>query len=228
MPLGVSLEQIFRNLETWSAFPKYALERRIDIFLTPYLEEFLSSETTPRGQVELVAPEFPILSHIVDVVAGTKRLDEIDARTVNADYLLLRRSPSPAWLLVELKTDSNSIDEKQFLRYQAAQRARMTTLLDHIRRKIAPPRSTFHLKYQQVLNAVNDALERAGLQPDTDLDIEIVYLAPSQPKDAQRVETWPPGKDVVRYHALADFAAMTPAKHRALWEHVSPLLQRLT
>jgi hypothetical protein len=74
---------------------------------------------------------------------------------------------------------------------------------------------------------VNGALERAGPQPDTDLDIEVVYLVPSQREGAQRAETWPLGKDVGRYQALGDFAAMTPAKHRALWEHVSPLPQGL-
>ena len=71
------------------------------------------------------------------------------------------------------------------------------------------------------------ALERTGLQPDDDLDIEVVSLAPSQPEGAQRAERCPPGKDVDRYQALGDFATMTPAKHRALWEQVGPLLQRL-
>ena len=35
----------------------------------------------------------------------------------------------------------------------------------------------------QVRPQVNGALER-GLQPDTDLDIEVVYLVPSQPEGA--------------------------------------------
>lgn len=91
------IAEIFWNLRRWSSFPKYALERRLDIFLTPYLPRFLSDQL--GTSVRLVAPEFPI-KH------GTTRL------SVNADYLF-HAAELRTWILLELKTDPRSVDDGQ-------------------------------------------------------------------------------------------------------------------
>ncbi len=228
MSLDASMELVFRNLTDWAGFPKYALERRLDIFLTPYLVDFLSRKPEPPGELSLVAPEFPILSEIIEVVgppgeAPTKSLDDIDARTVNADYLLYRGGPDPAWLLVELKTEDRSFKPLQLERYDAARRAGMPVLIDHIRSKVmGKPGSEFHDKYQRVLKAVEDA------KPAEDAGFEIVYLARSCPEGVVEAAHWSVGMSQARFHALEDLGAMTPTDHQELWKHVGPLLRKLT
>lgn len=58
------MASIIARLVDWSRFPKYQLERRIDIFLTPFLDSFISGEL--RSPAVLVAPEFPLLSDLRD------------------------------------------------------------------------------------------------------------------------------------------------------------------
>ncbi len=97
-----SLEVLFARLREWSRFPKYSLERRIDIFLTPFLAPFLSARM--EAPVTLVAPEFPIKL-------------ESSNQSVNVDYLLRRDGRAPAWIFLELKTDARSLRDEQLAHY---------------------------------------------------------------------------------------------------------------
>lgn len=227
MSLDASMEHVFKNLTTWAGFPKYALERRLDIFLTPYLVDFLSREPEPSGDLSLVAPEFPILSEIIEVVGAPgqkprKTLEDIEARTVNVDYLLYRGGPNPAWLLAELKTEDRSFKTLQLERYDAARRAGMPALLEHIRAPImGKPGTSYHGKYFRLLKAIED------VQADPRAKIEIIYLAPSCPEGVIHAANWKVGMQQARFHALEDFGAMTPKEHLELWAHVGPLLRKL-
>ncbi len=225
MTLDGSINEIFKRLDEWAGFPKYALERRLDIFLTPFLVEFFETRPGAHGDVTLVAPEFPILSEIQKLVGDGGRpaaqLSGVDARTVNVDYLLHRAGRDAAWLFVELKTDSNSIDDHQMERYQAARKVGMRDLCRHIKELVQERTGKdFRPKYQRVL----DAVARSG---STDDPIEIVYLAPVQPRDAVPASAWNPGSDKGRFHSLQEFSEMTPRHHRELWGYVQPRLAGL-
>lgn len=43
MPLDASVTESLSRIEEWRGFPKYALERRLDIFLTPYLTSYVGA-----------------------------------------------------------------------------------------------------------------------------------------------------------------------------------------
>lgn len=57
-----SLDLLVNRMVAFSRFPKYSLERRVDIFLAPFLEAYV---TTRLGRpARLVAPEFPVLADL--------------------------------------------------------------------------------------------------------------------------------------------------------------------
>ena len=65
-------------------YPKYQFERASEIFLAPFIEEWLGTKL--EKDLELVAMEFPLKKPLGN-------------QSTNADYLLY--SPRPHWWLVE-------------------------------------------------------------------------------------------------------------------------------
>ncbi len=159
MPQQSSLEVLFARLRDWSRFPKYSLERRVDIFLTPFLAPFLSARM--EAPVTLVAPEFPIKL-------------ESSNQSVNVDYLLRRDGRSPAWLFLELKTDARSLRDEQLAHYLRAKGNRMTRVLadlDPIRKATLAVHRPKYDELRKAVDASGPPLE----------EIEIVYLSPETP-----------------------------------------------
>lgn len=193
------LVQIFWNLRRWSGYPKYALERRLDIFLTPYLPGFLSERLGTR--VRLVAPEFP-LKH------GNTR------HTVNADYLFLAPKLR-TWIFLELKTDARSVGVDQREIYQCVNprghdddvMARLLGDLREVRSGSKLPR-----KYDRVLARV----EPLVLPGDRAL---LAYLSPQCPED--------PPQLFFRLEELARWVPPARSQPDLLWRHVSRLLGRI-
>ncbi len=247
MDQDLTFKDVFDRLGEWALFPKYQLERRVDIFLTFFLEDFFAREARllkdPRQEeasVALVAPEFPILSRIEDprvwearASRGAKPKD-LKASTVNADYLLYRSSPDPAWLLVELKTDSGSIEEEQLRRYQRAQDFGIEELVRHIEEWVKP-NSDDEEKYGHLLTQL-------GEFPVARNDrIDVVYLAPSFPieKGSDRLKygvlrAWEWSEPAVdqrsapRFHPLSNLQKIGPFAPAALWDPLSELIDKIT
>ncbi len=233
MPLNESVLTIFKNLEKWAGFPKYALERRLDIFLTPFLAPYLSWRL--QGTASLVAPEFPILASLrPKPKKATKppKREPPPGLTVNADYLFhIDRTGKGAWILLELKTDRGSFDSDQHAIYQAARSgvrpaertvpgrppspmARLLNELELVERATKSPG-----KYEELRKDLRK-FDHSG-DP-----IEIVYLAPSGMKGFAKATA---GTSTVLL-TLEDFAVLdrehVPAEHAALWTFVSGLLTR--
>lgn len=193
------LVQIFWNLRRWAGYPKYALERRIDIFLSPYLAEYLTERL--GTDVRLVAPEFP-LKH------GDTR------HTVNADYLFLAKKIR-TWIFLELKTDPRSVgdDQREIYRCVSARgpdddvMARLVSDLRKVR-----DGSKLARKYDRVLARV------APLVQPRDR-VLLGYLSPRCPEDLP--DLFFPIRDLANW--------VTPVTRRpdALWHHVSRLLRRI-
>lgn len=102
-----TIENIFENLEKWRNFPKYQLERRLDIFISLYLPVILKKKVPELQNVEIdeikknMYPEFPL-----------KKQD--DCSSDNADYAAFIEKTI---YLIELKTDTNSINDTQIKYY---------------------------------------------------------------------------------------------------------------
>lgn len=102
-----TIENIFESLEKWRNFPKYQLERRLDIFISLYLPEILKKGIDELQYAKIdeikknMYPEFPLKK--------TK-----DRSSDNADYAVFIEKTI---YLIELKTDTNSINDKQIKYY---------------------------------------------------------------------------------------------------------------
>ncbi len=201
MSLSQSVEVLFQQLDSFRGFPKYALERRLDVFVSLFLEEYLS--TRFEAPVRIVAPEFPL-----------KRKE--DFQSTNVDYLLRREGPRPAWLFLELKTSAGSIDKAQLALYREAKERgmrdwRKDLMAIHERCRSDAARSE---KYDVLLKA----LASAGAWQQ-ELPIEVVYLSPpSRAFEASGFQEWG------RWLPLEEFARWQPRRHAELWEHVRKLL----
>jgi hypothetical protein len=101
------LHQIFTNLDRWRHLPGYQLERRFDIFLSPYLRQIVEAKV---GVVldQTIVPEMPLKQ------LTTNLSDKVD-------YVLFSANRS-AGFLIELKTDCGSVRTKQddYLEHVAA------------------------------------------------------------------------------------------------------------
>jgi len=228
MSLESSIASLMNRLADWGGFPKYSLERRVDIFLTPFLESFIGSKL--NGVATLVAPEFPLLANLKEADPPTPDSDEWTAHTVNVDYLMyLRRNGGreDAWLFVELKTDAHSCRDKQDVTYWNAidlPMARLRADIDLVAENTKQRHEAKYLRLKAAFDGVADATNR----------IELAYLGPrkkSQPKPPF-IESAPPEdprRDRVHFLSLTELAnqpdEIVPPEHRELWAHVRKLLR---
>src|SRR4051812_43986102 len=89
----------------YKGIPSYQFERRIDVFIMPYLEKafnhLFSTETQPINDFILVYPEFPIRT--IDKKSPDKDFRD-NKSACYVDYLMWSRTLNLV-LLVEFKTD---------------------------------------------------------------------------------------------------------------------------
>jgi hypothetical protein len=219
MSLDYSISHIVNRLADWSGFPKYSLERRVDIFITPFLEGFVGRQF--GGTARLVAPEFPLAADLRTHELGANEQSPT-ARTVNLDYLLhVTRLPPArsAWVFLELKTDPFSFDLAQLELYRKACARGMSVLVKDLERVEKETAARHTHKYGKLLCA----LAATGSSADP---IEIAYLSPT-PRGGFPAEA--PGTDPVRFFTLSSFADQMvddiQPEHRALWPYVRDLLR---
>jgi hypothetical protein len=204
MSLSASVEVLVQQLDHFRRFPKYALERRIDVFLSLFVEEFLS--TRFGAPVRMVAPEFPLQG-------------EGNHLGTHVDYLLRREGPHPAWLFLELKTSADAVSREQLATYRAAREYGMR----HWRRDLLSSRNAVSgdaprkSRYNRLLEQLAKAGAWQGEHP-----IEVVYLSPPSELFAEE------GSAGVRWIPLDEFARWKPRQHSELWEPLSELLLKLS
>lgn len=114
-------ERIFDLLDTWRHHPAYQLERRADIFFTLYLPEVLEKKFGVPFHPDLI-PEFPIR-------IGSIEKDSNSNQSFKVDYLAFSKDLSKA-VLVELKTEMNSLRQEQDDYLAKAKEKGLSILLD--------------------------------------------------------------------------------------------------
>lgn len=95
------IEQLFKLMKKWKAFPNYRMETKVDIMLSLFLKDILESEY--KCKIKLVMPEFPI--HLGTIYPGSSN------KSVKVDFVAVTEKDRV--YLVELKTDDHSIREGQ-------------------------------------------------------------------------------------------------------------------
>ncbi|MBM4398043.1 MAG: hypothetical protein FJ087_20445 [Deltaproteobacteria bacterium] len=181
------LEDVFRTLVENKALPKYQFERRVDVLLSMFLPEALSRLL--GGDIRIVAPEFPLARVCGDM-------------TCNMDYLLFRhaaRAEDERWLLLELKTDTRSLDRDQIERYKTVAERGMPWLLGEV--GMVRSSTKFGGKY--------DALARRVEHLPAERPVEWILLAPEKPA----IDLGPSGRVVT----FAQLAGLDLSRHPAEW-----------
>lgn len=98
------INQLFDRLDHWRTFPTYQLERRADIFFALYLPQVL--EKLYGFHVDKILPEFPVRY-------GDVHPEKEDwNKSYRIDYFAVDKNQKKV-LLIELKTDNNSLRKTQ-------------------------------------------------------------------------------------------------------------------
>jgi hypothetical protein len=130
------LDAVLERMVADKALPKYAFERRVDVFLATLLPGLLPTWFGATGV--FVAPEMPIKK-------------AANFQTTNVDHVY--RLDDGRWLLVELKTDMGSLRDEQLPVIVAAAARGMPALVDDITRVRAA--SKHRRKYDALLRRLD-------------------------------------------------------------------------
>lgn len=194
--------QVLEGLARSKHLPKAQFERRVDSILAPFMGDVVSYALD--APASLVVPEFPLKK-------------EGNAQSTNADALFAVTGDSPAWALVEIKTDSRSFDTVQLQRYVEAREQKMPLLRDElleIHAAAASPRSKAgYWRVKQLLEQATVPLEAP---------IVIVYLVPDDLKPSHLELLDQADARVVRFSELDRLRA---AHQDNVWKVVAKLLQ---
>ena len=135
---------IFGLLDKWRHLPAYQLERRADIFFALFLPDVLNRHLSQRGIAidPRLVPEFPL-----------KRREDNGSK--KADYLALSTDHEHAFL-IELKTDSASLDKDQFHYLEDAVHRGMHELLRDLKCIVKATEACKRGKYFHLLKALSD------------------------------------------------------------------------
>ena len=150
--LAKLLEKIYEN----SRFPKYQMERRIDIFFNFFLPEIFKHEFGEDYELDIIIPELPI-----------KGPDS--NRSANLDYFVVCKKMKTAFL-VELKTYDFSFDSKQLRRYGIMQSDGISKIKSDVDQILATTSSNFRICYENLRYSLSTIAD--------DSQLELVYLLP--------------------------------------------------
>lgn len=207
---------IFDLLDKWRHFPSYQLERRADIFFAAFLPDLI--EEKYKSKPATIIPEFPIR-------IGTIYPEIQINKSYKADYFILTSDPKYC-ILVELKTDDKSRRDEQDDYYAAAQKVKLSSLIDGV---IGIYQATeHHHKY----NALMDELVSVGIFGkdganfsnliEDDLEIEVLYIQPNPDPNLKNSVSFEYFSNLVAKHddsfsqrfskSLEEWAAVTPGR----------------
>jgi len=187
-PYAGFLIHLFETLASNKRLPKYQFERRVDAMVSLFLPDIL---TELKGwRTELIVPEFPLKK-------------AANNQSTNADHLLFRHAdgagPAEAWVLFELKTDSDSCREEQLDAYLSAIESGMPKLISDL--DTIATASNDRAKYAELRSRV------ARFPPDRPL--HLVYLAPC------RIQVQHPRVFALTFQDLADLSL---SKFPEVWD----------
>jgi hypothetical protein len=148
-------KKVLETLNLNKEFPKYQLERRIDIYFNIFLPDIIKAVYGLQYEVNLIIPELPIKK-------------ENSNQSINIDYFCFCENTRTAFL-IELKTDSGSCRVDQVSEYIRFRRDRFPDLLDSIME--IRTASKHKNKYDKLLVMLKGKI---GSQTP----VEILYLAP--------------------------------------------------
>lgn len=177
--MKTKIEDLFKLLTDWRGLPDYQLERRADIFFALYLEDLLKHcGFFVEDEALTIIPEFPA-KH------------ENDNRSDKIDYMVCSERKV---VYVELKTDINSICQKQSNYLNTIQKKEWKDVLNDIFKIYQNTEAK--QKYENLLDKLDRWIEyreaailvkeRYTLKEDEIKKVverEVVYILPDSPEE---------------------------------------------
>ena len=138
---------VLRQLDEWRHLPAYQLERRVDIFFGMFLPKVIEKEFCM--QVDEVIPEFPMHKALLECPANCPS-NAKSHHTVKVDFAVFgRRKEKRQILLVELKTEMESLNKDQLENMKKVGHAGSKKLLEGV--KYAAMHSDSKHKYAHLI-----------------------------------------------------------------------------
>ena len=203
------IDKLFFRMDDWRHLPSYQLERRADLFFSLYIPEVISNIFGCEVKEKLI-PEFPVKLSIIyknriknddSFVAEKYNLDS--NQSVKIDYVAITENHETA-LLIELKTDKNSIKPNQIknLIYSGDKFPDLIRGIQDIYCNSASD-SIYREKYHCLLNMLDDmglfgetgvfkeayrdrknyadlSNRVSSFEPTSDIEMKKVYIAPTK------------------------------------------------
>ena len=179
------IEDVFKLLTKWYRYPKYQLERRLDIFFSIYLPDILKEKGI---YIELndIFPEFP--------------LKKENNQSTNADYAIFENKENEVKLyLIELKTDMKSIFKPQIEYYEKVKENKLNKVLEKVIQIQESKNCKQWYKYDKLLEDIESKYHfitgsyKTRRQREKWIinenklsvtgDVEIIYIVPNSSKD---------------------------------------------
>jgi hypothetical protein len=152
------LLKVINQLKKNQQFPKYQLERRLDIFINTFLPEIIQWKFGSEYHVDFIIPELPIKK-------------DGNYQSTNLDYFAACNSQNKGFL-VELKTDPHSCRADQFNLYLKVQKNGFGKIIKDIRTIKDSPHNRYRKKYEYLLSVLESG------KVDLNIDLEIIYILP--------------------------------------------------
>lgn len=192
------LDQMLAQLKHYKSFPKYQLERRVDILISLFLADIIKEYVGPEHIPDFIVPELPI-----------KR--DTGNQSTNIDYFAYCRSRNTGFL-IELKTDSNSCSSRQLHQYLTIQQEGFGKVI----KGIETIRSTTLKKHQKKYDNILNCFHGNGVGADTKL--EIMYILPEKGK--QRLMKSMNDIFGIHFVTLEKLTDLHPSKYVVEWQHI--------
>lgn len=201
-----AVEKMLENLDDWRHLPKYQLERRADLFFGLFVRDVVASHLNIELN-EIIIPEFPYKNNVSRYT------------TVNFDYVLFSKETKTAYIL-ELKTDSGSVDDEQLAYLKLAKdtetglNAIVSDIID------VADNSRHDSKYGCLLNKFKElqlvekdaATGKFKMNPNN-FSIEILYLSPQLSEKSRSKVLDVVGNDkeahIISFNKAADILEIT-------------------
>jgi hypothetical protein len=164
------ITQVLNFLKELKSLPAYQLERRLDAFILPLLEDTLN-KVVGADDFKFIYAELPMIPHYNE--NNNRRRDY-------ADYVLYSPKRKEIYL-VELKSDNNSINEDQFLTYLLnCNKGWKNRMEDYV---ISTQSGRYKEKYIYGLDFLKQKGGTAEIITDENIIMKFIYIAPSGAKN---------------------------------------------
>jgi hypothetical protein len=185
------LREMINLLEVNQRFPKYQMERRVDILIYLFLPDIIRWKFGKDYKVDFIIPELPIKK-------------EGNNLSTNLDYFVICNSKNKGFL-VELKTDANSCRPEQMHQYFKVKNDRFKAIIDGIQDIIKVTKRPYRKKYKDLLDILENKV-------NSEIQLDIIYILPESGITKLQIKN-PESNQNIHFITLESLKAMEYADH---------------